>query len=283
MINNDSLMIKTNGHIKRILAKDLPTEDIFAVWNGVRWMPVVLGKIKKLAIKEITLENGLTFTATEEDNYNIGDEIYINKCDAGQDTRFSSQVPTLGLCIGAFLNNGKFSNGHTIYNIPDDKTRNLIKDFWEMCGSETSTEGNELIVKAKTSQNIIQRYIDLTNEEITLTNGAFDTSGKFKLGFIKGIIEPNNSDDWGRILRTNTILDDYIISIIANLGLNIEVNAADIYYRGNNLVKDTHPLYHTSKIKSISELSKTKKNIYTLMASSDNFYYMLDNGILIKQ
>lgn len=279
MINNDSLIIKINGHIKRVLVKDLPTEDMFAVWNGQRWRPVFLDKIKKLRTKIITLENGLSFTATENDDYNIGDDIYINKCDNGNE----SNIPVLGLAIGAFLNNGKFRGNHTVYSMNDDYRNKTIKEFWEICGSSTLEEGDELIICAKTAQDIIQRYIDLSEENIKLTNGAYDTSGKFKLGFISGITEPNNSDEWGRILKTNTELDDYIISLIACLGLSVEVNDKDIYYRSNNIIKDKYPLYHSSKIKNISELSDTKKNIYSLIQNDNNDYYMLGNGILIKQ
>lgn len=278
MINNDSIIVKIDGNIKRVLAKNLPTNTVFGVWNGMRWVPAELDKIRKQPVKVATLDNGLSFNITDDDLYMVGSTIYMNKFDNGNEIG----VPMLGAAVGYFLSGGIFDGNSTIYTIENSVIRDAIKEFWEMCGSKVDVNDNQVIVRSKTVQTMIKNYIDMSKTNVRLTDNIFNSSSKFKLGLISGIEVPNDSGKWGRIHKTGVDIDDDIISVIACMGLGIEVTPTDIYYKSNKMIDDGGHTYHTAKIIGISLPASTNSNIYDLKSEDKNLSYMLGNGIIIR-
>ena len=278
MIGNDSIIIKINNNIKKVLVKNLPTNEIFAVWNGVRWVPAELNKLGRQKTMTATLNNGLKFNITDDDLYMVGANVYMNKFDNGNEIG----VSMLGAAIGYFLSGGIFEGNSTIYTIENPTIREAIKEFWEMCGSKVDIEDDKVIVQSKTVQTMIKGYIDISKTNVRLADNAFNSSGKFKLGLLKGIEVPNDSGKWGRIKKTNTEIDEDIISIITCIGLGVEVTTTDIYYKSNKMIVDENPNYHSAKIIGISEPSETATTIYSLKSEDEDLLYMLGNGIIIN-
>lgn len=268
MIGNEEIIIKVDGEVKKVLAKNLPSDKIFAVWTTMGWKPVMLDKIKKKPTRTIYLNNGLNFTVTDEKEYQIGDTILTNGYDNGGDTG----IALLGLAIGLFLKNGKFEGNYTYYTIPDAEKRDMVEQLWKLCGGNVESDGDILRIEGKSTQNIIENYLNLTNNSARLTDKVYDTTGVFKLGLLEGIDGAGKDGKSGVIRRTNTKLDDDLITLIACMGLRVKCDDVNIYceYTDEDI-----------KIESISEFT-SKKNIYNVVSEDGIEHYMLGNGIMVQ-
>ena len=275
MLGNDTILIKIDNKIQLKLANELPTDKIFGVWNGFNWIPAHINDIEKKNIKKVTLDNGIEFFITDDELISVGDTVYSNKWDSGNNIGMAM----LGYSIGLFLNNGEFDGNDTIFYTSDKKSLDALQELWEMCGSSTTKNDDSLITHAKTVQTMIKRYVDFDNNIIRLKDVMFDTSGKFKLGFLEGICVPNDSMKWGRIRKLNEGFDNDIVAIIASLGLSVQITNTDIYFKSNEMSQDTDPNYHTFIVKNISDVI-SNEDFYYIKSDYDTNSYMLSNGII---
>jgi len=275
MLQNDTILVKINNQIQLKQAKDLPLQSIFGVWNGFNWVPAHIDSVIPKNIKKVTLDNGIEFFITDDESLCVGDTIYLNKADNGNNIGMAM----LGYSIGLFLNGGYFSGNDTVFRTNDKRSLNALQELWEMCGSSTTKTDDSLTTHSKTVQTMIKRYIDFDNDKTLLKQTMFDTSGKFKLGFLEGICIPNDSMKWGRIPKLDSEFDNSIVSIIVSLGLNVQVTNTDIYFKSNDMSQDTDLNYHTSIIKNISDVI-SNEDFYYIKPDDDKHAYMLSNGVI---